>query len=92
MKTILEIVIERRNGHYVHAFEGCVDDLINTIYVIYLEYIDTHTKKDIIEFFESMELYYLNIYDEEEDTNEETEDIRKDELYEFDIEDYINQL
>jgi uncharacterized LabA/DUF88 family protein len=92
MKTIIEIITNNRKGRYVHAFEGCLEDFQNAIDMIYSEFINTHTKKDIIEFFESIELYYLNTYDEEQDTDEETEQIRKDELYSFNIEDYIEQI
>lgn len=80
MNAILEIITENRNGHYCHALE--VDDvytLESAIECIYDEFIETQSKETIIEFFNTMDLYCL------EDGNE-------DEIFNFNITDFINSL
>jgi len=80
MNAILEIITDNRNGMYVHALEvNDVYELENAIECIYDEFIETQTKETIIEFFNTMDLYCL------EDENE-------DEIFNFNITEFINNL
>ena len=77
---ILNDVIEKRNGHYCHVIEvNNVYDLISCIEALYNEFIQDYTAQDIIDFFDTIELYCLD------DTHENA-------VYNFDIEQYIINL
>lgn len=81
MNAIVNKVIEKRNGHYCHALEvSDLYELQSAVDSLYNEFTkDGFTKDEIIEFFESLELYCL------EDENE-------DEIFSFIFADYINNL
>jgi len=80
MNPILETIIEDRNGFYVHTLEvNDVYELKNAIECIYEEFVDDYSIEDIIEFFDTIELYCLA----------ENND---DEVYNFSITEYINSL
>jgi len=85
MNRIIDYIIEQRKGHYCHALElSNVYELQSTIDAIYDEFIEHYYKEEIIDFFNTISLYY---YTEEEENKEEEE-----ELYNFDIEYYINNI
>ena len=85
MNRIIDYIIEQRKGHYCHALElSNVYELQSTIDSIYDEFIERYYKEEIIDFFNTISLYY---YTEEEEDKEEEEA-----LYNFDIEEYINNL
>ena len=79
MNRILDKIIEDRKGHYCHALEvndtyeleSIVESLIDDLGEEYLE-------SEYIEFFKSMELYYLG-----------DDDKTEQEVYDFDFSDYI---
>jgi len=80
MNAILEIVIDNRKGNYCHALEvSDVYELESVIESIYNEFIETQSKEVIIEFFNTMALYCL------EEENE-------DEIFNFNIANFINSL
>ncbi len=91
---ILNDIIEQRNGHYVHALEvDGVNSLCNTIDAIYDEYLDRfnpkgdiYRKDDIKEFFNTIELYYYV------DDTQEHSVVDENELYNFNIDSYIDDL
>ena len=90
MNKILNQIIEQRNGHYVHALECFeVNELIECIDRIANEFREErgYTIEDIKEFFNTISIYHL----EDEELDEETNDVNKDELYAFDIDNYINE-
>ena len=76
---ILDKIIEDRKGHYCHALEvndtyeleSIVESLIDDLGEEYLE-------SEYIEFFQSMELYYLG-----------DDDKKEQEVYNFDFSEYI---
>jgi len=76
---ILDKIIEDRKGHYCHALEvndtyeleSIVESLIDDLGEEYLE-------SEYIEFFQSMELYYLG-----------DDDKTEQEVYNFDFSEYI---
>ena len=77
MNKILNHVINIRQGHYCHALEvNDIFELQACIDAIYNEFIRDYTVKDIICFFDTIELYCLN------DNNES-------EVYNFNIKNYI---
>ena len=77
---IVEKIIKHRQGHYCHALEvndvyelqACIDSLYN-------EFVRDYTLKDIIQFFNTIELYCLNADNEAE-------------VFNFDITKYILSL
>jgi len=77
---ILLDVIEKRQGHYCHALEvNNVFELQSIIESLYDEFIKDYTLDDIVNFFNTIELYSLN------DDNENS-------IYNFSIKDYILSL
>jgi hypothetical protein len=83
MNALLEKIIKNRNGHYCHAFEGNLDDFKNLIDCLIDEFNKEFPIETIIDFIQSMEIYYLD--DDYDDTESESE------LYNFSIKDYINE-
>lgn len=80
MNRILKQVIESRQGHYCHALEVySAYDLQCAIDSLYDDFTDSYSKEEIIDFIDNMELYCLI------DGNEE-------EVYNFDIKEYITSL
>ena len=84
--TIFDTILKNRNGHYVHALEvGTAYEIECTIEAIAMEF-QEHTKDDLKEFFNSMQIMYY--VENEEDENEEDEN----EVHNFDIDTFINCL
>jgi hypothetical protein len=80
MNAITRTIIDKRNGFYLHALEVCdVYEFQSIIDEIYSEFINDYSIDVIIEFIQSMELYCLI-------------DENADEVFNFKISDYINQL
>lgn len=81
MNKLLNHIIAERNGHYCHAleldsaysYECVIEQIVN-------EYKDSFTPEDIIEFFDSVEIYHLP----DEDSTSEWNDAAEQELYDFD--------
>lgn len=79
MKTILDQVIENRNGYYVHALEvESTYEIENVISEIANEFND-YGIEALKEFFNSMIIYYIG---EEEEAGTE--------VYNFNIDEYID--
>jgi len=112
MNRIIDYIIERRKGHYCHVLElANVYELQSTIDAIYNEFIEQYYKEEIIDFFDTISLYYI-INDDDVQTflndeagtgfsyieavdylaNDEDKQQEEEELYNFDIEEYINNL
>lgn len=80
MNTILNYVNEQREGHYVHALEvNDVYELESVIENFIGELQDRFTVNDFKDFFSAIELYCLN-------------DEYEDDVYNFDIESFIDEL
>jgi methyl coenzyme M reductase subunit C-like uncharacterized protein (methanogenesis marker protein 7) len=67
MNKIIEDIIQKRKGHYVHAIEindlfelkSCIESLVDEFHKIY-------SNKDILEFINTLEIYCLmECYEEE---------------------------
>ena len=79
MNRIFEYILEERKGHYCHALEvNEVYEIESIVESLIGELGEEYFESEYIEFFQSMELYYLG-------DNEETEQ----EIYSFDFSDYI---
>ena len=80
MNAILEIILDNRQGHYVHALEvNDVHELQSAIESLYDELIEDFNLDIFIDFITTMQLYCL---DDEND----------DEVYDFDIVNFIKNL
>lgn len=80
MNAILNKIIEERKGMYVHALEvSNLYELESIIENLYAEFIEDYSIEEIIEFFESIELYCLEGSEEEE-------------VYSLDVAFFINNL
>ena len=86
--TILDKVINDRNGIYVHALElGSSYELECSIEALTSEFLnDGFSIEDVKEFFNTIELYYYK-----DDPSEECE-AEEEELYNFDIDSFIDEL
>jgi len=79
-ESIIDIIIKSRNGHYCHCVEvENVYQLEMIAETIFSDFIDTHTKEDILEFLETLEVYSLD------DDNEE-------DIYDFSFTEYVNDF
>lgn len=79
MNAILSMILEKRQGMYIHALEvNDVYELQSCIDTLYDELINDYDTETFIDFITSMELYCL-------DPNDEN-------VYNFDIINYINTL
>jgi len=77
---ILNTVYENRKGHYCHAVQvNDVYELKSFAEPIYDEFSEVFEKEDIIEFLDTMELYCLDVNND-------------DEVFDFSFEDYINSF
>jgi hypothetical protein len=79
MNSLLEKILEERKGHYCHALEvHDTYELESIVESVISEYREEFTDDVYIEFFESMELYYLG----------DDPAIEK-QVYDFSFEEYI---
>ena len=79
MSRIFEHILEDRKGDYCHALEvNEVYELESIVESLIDELGEKYFESEYIEFFQSMEIYYLG-------NNEDTEQ----EVYNFDFSDYI---
>lgn len=86
MNAILKSIIEVRNGHYVHALEvSTVYDLENCIESIAGEF-PNESKEVLKDFFNSMEIYYL----EDPELNLKDNEINENDVYNFNFDESID--
>ena len=89
MNRILTKVLEQRKGHYCHVLEiGSVYELETVIGTLYQEFEDEYYIEEIIDFLDSLQVYYFpadHIEQEVCDTEEEA-------IYNFNIANYITEL
>lgn len=79
---LLDYIIKQRNGHYCHALE-CTSayDLEYTIESLILELGEQFTLAEYLEFFNSVELYFIA----DDDSSSEYSDSVENELYNANI-------
>jgi hypothetical protein len=79
MNAIFELILEQRGGNYCHAMEvSDVHELESVAEQILFEFHEVFSEDEIIEFLETMSVYYLG-------ENEKMEN----EVYEFSFRDYL---
>jgi hypothetical protein len=88
--TIYNTILKNRNGHYVHALEVASSYEIEiAIGSIWGEFNEVATIDELKEFFNTMQIYYY-------ETNEYGEQIEiqanEDDVYNFDINEFINTI
>ena len=92
---LLEHIIAERKGRYCHAleldsaysYECVIEQLVS-------DYKDSFTLEEIIDFFDSISLYFYYDKDSDEEKyrlTEEQQDIAEEELYNFDYIQFINE-
>ena len=91
MNTIYESIIKARQGHYCHALEVThtyeLESIVEAIIEEYSNQLDngTITEKDIIGFFTTMSIYYLN----DDELSDDENSLLECEVYSFNFSDYI---
>lgn len=85
---LLDYIIEQRKGHYCHALE-CTSayDLECTIESLMMELGEQFTLAEYLEFFNSVELYFIADYDSSTEYNDSVET----ELYNANIAEMVNE-
>jgi len=82
--AIFKSILEARQGHYVHAVEvSDTYELENLAEVIIQEHRDTQSEGTIIEFLESLTVYYIPEENEQENEEEEQK------IYSFSFREFI---
>ena len=81
---LLDRILENRNGQYCHALELNNYHSFECIIESIIQDNEDLDKQDFIEFFNTIELYYLPV---EEENKEEEE-----ELYNFSSTQFINEI
>lgn len=78
-------IFEARNGHYVHALEvSNVYELESILESLFNEYIDKYDIETIIEFCNTLSIYYFD----DENENE----IDEGEVYNFNVIEFLKSL
>lgn len=86
MNTLLEKVINSRDGHYCHVVEvSDIYDLENIVEAIVSENQNEFDAETIIDFLETLTVYYM----ENEEESEEYNKGKETEVYDFNFREYI---
>ena len=86
MNAILKEVIEARNGHYTHAVEvSTAYELECIAEAITQEHQEEHSEGTIIDFLQSLTVYYLPEENEQENEEEEQR------VHNFSFTDYVKE-
>ena len=82
MNKIVDRMHDLRSGHYCHALEvNDICELHNVIDYVYEEFVDEFGKEEVIDFLQTLELYYLG-----------SDPVQEKEIYDYDIAFDVNQL
>ena len=85
MNPIYQEILEARNGHYAHALEvSNVYELESILESLFDEYIDKYSIETIIDFCDTLLIYYFD----EENENE----VDENEVYNFDVTEFLQNL
>ena len=85
MNPIYQEILEARNYHYVHALEvSNVYELESILESLFNEYIDKYSIEIIIDFCNTLSIYYFD----EENENE----VDENEVYNFDVTEFLQNL
>ena len=87
MNRLLEDIIVQRGGHYCHCIEvSSMYDIESVISAVLGSYGDQYTETEYIEFFDSIQVIYMN--EDEEEEGLYSEEVERD-VYSFDMRGYI---
>jgi hypothetical protein len=85
MNPIYQEILDARNGHYIHALEvSNVYELEAICESLFSEYIDKYGIEVLIDFCSTLEIYYFD--DENENENDENE------VYSFNVTEFLQNL
>ena len=85
MNPIYQEILEAKNHHYVHALEvSNVYELESILESLFDEYIDKYSIETIIDFCDTLLIYYFD----EENENE----VDENEVYDFDVTEFLQNL
>ena len=85
MNPIYQEILDAKNGHYVHALEvSDVYELESILESLFDEYIDKYSIETIIDFCDTLLIYYFD----EENENE----VDENEVYNFDVTEFLQNL
>lgn len=85
MNPIYQEILEARNGHYIHALEvSNVYELESILESLFNEYINKYGIEVLIDFCNTLEIYYFD----DENENE----VDKDEVYNFNVTEFLKSL
>lgn len=91
MNPIYESIIKARQGQYCHALEVTytyeLESIVEAIIEEYSNQLDdgSITEEDIIDFFTTMSIYYLD----DDELSDDENSLLEEELYSFSFTDYI---
>jgi len=87
MNAIIEEIAKARNGQYCHVIEvSNTSEMENIAEAIHEQYTEEHKQEVIIDFLETLEVYYY--VENDEDHSEKDEEA----VYNFSFTNYINSL
>ena len=85
MNPIYQEILDARNGHYVHALEvSNIYELESILESLFDEYIDKYSIEVLIDFCNTLEIYYFD----DENENE----IDENEVYNFNVTEFLKSL
>lgn len=85
MNPIYQEVSDTRNGHYVHALEvSNVYELESILESLFNEYINKYSIETIVDFCNTLEIYYFDSENENE--------VDENEVYNFNITEFLKNL
>ena len=85
MNPIYQEILDARNGHYVHALEvSNIYELESILESLFDEYIDKYSIEVLIDFCNTLEIYYFD----DENENE----IDENEVYNFNVTEFLQNL
>ena len=85
MNPIYQEILDARNGHYVHALEvSNVYELESILESLFNEYINKYDIETIIEFCNTLSIYYFDSENENE--------VDENEVYDFNVTEFLKSL
>ena len=85
MNPIYQEILDARKGHYVHALEvSNVYELESILESLFDEYIDKYSIETVIDFCNTLSIYYFDEGNENE--------VDENEVYNFDVTEFLQNL
>ena len=85
MNSIYQEILDARNGHYIHALEvSNIYELESILESLFNEYINKYSIETIIEFCNTLSIYYFD--------GENENEFDENEVYNFDVSEFLKSL